>query len=343
MKVLFFTSSVEDYLSDSLLHGFRTMLGSDCVDFPKSEILYKGCPEYVLSQVRGKGFTLYTGLLDDIEVDRFNITYKIKSGFFDLIVISDIHRQYGLFLQYKPWLHSRNTIILDGADITRPYPASGFWWRKSYYWFLPSAHKYYLYFKREWTEDTHFNLAASILPSKLRSLLPQSINLRKISFSIPEEKIVSTIPKKTKNFANHMVDPEVASAVEGASTSYAFETEKDYYNDLQQSKFAITTKRAGWDCLRHYEIAANGAVPCFRDLSTKPINCAPHGLTSENTIIYSDVESLMKKISLLSHQEYEAMQQEAIRWAKTQTTKEQAKRVLKELEDFKTDVKVAGK
>jgi len=37
-------------------------------------------------------------------------------------------------------------------------------------------------------------------------------------------------------------------------------------------------KRGGWDCLRHYEIAAAGAVPCVRQLEGKPSSCAPHGL-----------------------------------------------------------------
>ena len=85
MKILFFTDSHEDYLADSILHGLRSIYGSDCVDYPKCEVLYKNCPEYIKKEVRGNGFTLYSGLLDDIEIDRFNIAQKIKDGFFDLI------------------------------------------------------------------------------------------------------------------------------------------------------------------------------------------------------------------------------------------------------------------
>ena len=37
-----------------------------------------------------------------------------------------------------------------------------------------------------------------------------------------------------------------------------------------RSRFGVTTKKSGWDCMRHYELAASGCVPCFRDLEEKP-------------------------------------------------------------------------
>jgi hypothetical protein len=40
IKVLYLTSSTSDYLSDSLFHGFRMLLGSYLVDYPKAEIMY---------------------------------------------------------------------------------------------------------------------------------------------------------------------------------------------------------------------------------------------------------------------------------------------------------------
>ena len=39
--------------------------------------------------------------------------------------------------------------------------------------------------------------------------------------------------------------------------------ESDYYKDYQRSYFAITCKKGGWDCLRHYEILANAVSPTF--------------------------------------------------------------------------------
>lgn len=87
-----------------------------------------------------------------------------------------------------------------------------------------------------------------------------------ISFSIPESKIVDSVPEKRKTFA-HIVpnDP----------STYIFTDEASYYNDYQSSVFGLTCKKAGWDCMRHYEILANGCIPFFTDLET----CPPETLT----------------------------------------------------------------
>ena len=36
--------------------------------------------------------------------------------------------------------------------------------------------------------------------------------------------------------------------------------------------FALTTKKCGWDCMRHYEILANGCIPYFPDIENCPSN-----------------------------------------------------------------------
>jgi hypothetical protein len=82
-----------------------------------------------------------------------------------------------------------------------------------------------------------------------------------IGFSIPEEKIVTYVPAKSKVFA---------TVVPGQLDTYVFNTEEDYYIDYKKSKYALTTKKGGWDCLRHYEILANGCIPIFPNLSNCP-------------------------------------------------------------------------
>jgi hypothetical protein len=328
MKILYFTSPAADYLSDSLFHGMRSLFGDDCIDYPKCEIMYKNYPSIIRPQVYGRGFTLYTGLLDDLEIDRYNIEEKISRGYFSLIVFSDIQRQFGYFVRYRPWLTAKNTIIVDGADTTQPYPATGFWWRRPYYWFLPRAHKEFLYFKREWTPDTSFSLTRRYSPKILQRMLPQSNSLRRISFGIPQEKILVNAPNKIKDFPKHIIDPDVSKIVEGSLTSYAFETEADYYKDIQQSRFGITTKRAGWDCMRHYEIAANGAVPCFKDLYLKGVNCAPHGLSNINSITYINSKQLLERIGTMDNTEYSELQAFVMKWVRQKTTINQAKEVV---------------
>ena len=78
-----------------------------------------------------------------------------------------------------------------------------------------------------------------------------------LQFSIPEIKIVCTIPEKDKDFA---------FIIPGDLRTYIYQQESDYYKDYQRSYFAITCCKGGWDCMRHYEILANGCIPYFLDL-----------------------------------------------------------------------------
>lgn len=78
-----------------------------------------------------------------------------------------------------------------------------------------------------------------------------------IQFSIPEIKVVEEIPPKTRDFA-HIIPGELHT--------YIYTNEADYYADYQRSYFAITREKGGWDCMRHYEILANGCIPYFLNL-----------------------------------------------------------------------------
>jgi hypothetical protein len=327
--ILFFTSPVEDYLSDGILHGLRTMFGDRVVDYPRKEILYRNSKSTELDRVRGKGFTLYTGLLEDIDVNRHDILTRLQQRQFDIIVVSDIWRQFGWFYQYLPYLCAARTLVLDGADMTDVFPSSGPFWRSPYYWFIPQVKGRFPYFKREWDVNSRFGLAR-FFPRFIQQCLWEE-QLLPISFSIPEEKIVAHLPKKTKDFPKHIVDSEVSSHVMGSSTNYAFGDEREYYDDLRQSRFGITMKRSGWDCLRHYEIAANAAVPCFKHLDQKPPTCAPHGLTKDNCITYRNWDDLKSQVENLKEPDYQKLQQGALDWSRKHTTTSLAAQVLEKV------------
>lgn len=304
MKILFFTDSHEDYVADSLLHGLKKLFGSQVVDYPRKDILYKCGSPANRDQMWGKGFTLYSGLLQEDETDRYDIAQRMQNSFFDLVVIGSIHRQDHFFKKYQPWLHKRNTLIIDGEDGCLPI------------WEIDrglSVLRGYRYYKREQT-DPAFRLFSRPAP------------LRPISISYPEEKI-SPSSLKTKLFCAHIVDPEVAAMFRG-SVKPVFATERQYYEDLQASQFGITMKRGGWDCLRHYEMAANGTVLCFRNLNNKPLGCAPHGLSGQNVIIYENAEDLMKKTQQLKPDGYGNLQNESRRWIFANTTVKCAERLL---------------
>jgi len=101
-----------------------------------------------------------------------------------------------------------------------------------------------------------------------------------ITFSIPACKVVEEIPEKTKL---------LSSIIPGDGTTYIFKTEEAYYNEYKSSMFATTTKKSGWDCMRHYEIIANGCIPYFPNLEDCPVNTMalmPKELMLEGNAMY---------------------------------------------------------
>ncbi|MBK7722250.1 MAG: hypothetical protein IPI32_08515 [Austwickia sp.] len=86
-----------------------------------------------------------------------------------------------------------------------------------------------------------------------------------IGFAIPSHKTSFDTPK-TRDLA--ICDPRDRS-------TYIYDTEADYYHGYAESRYAVTVKKAGWDCMRHYEILANGCLPLFLDVG----GCPPATMT----------------------------------------------------------------
>jgi hypothetical protein len=148
-----------------------------------------------------------------------------------------------------------------------------------------------------------------------------------ISMGIPADAIETIAPAaKTKDWVNYNVDPglkDLFAADRSAATGqrhFVFENAAAYNADLRASRFGITTRRAGWDCLRHYEYAAKGVVLCFRDLHLKPPACAPHGLDASNCIIYKSREDLLAQIDNLTPEQYARLQAGGYAWVRRHTT-----------------------
>ena len=329
-RVLFLSPPVEDYMADGLLHGLRAVLGHNVVDVPKHEIVYRTFPEEKRASLYGRGFTLY-GLLEDIPCEREGALERARAGEFDLVIFSDIWRGFGQFVELALELpeHTRVAVV-DGTDRVEIYPYAGKWWRVPAWWLLPRAHTRYPYFKREITSDTAFFRWFLIVPRFMAGLLPVPKNVRPISFSIPEEKVVEAPADKDQEFATHVVDAELARLLGRPTTAYSFASEADYYADLRRSRFGVTTRRAGWDAMRHYEIAANGCVPCFRDLADKPPLCPPYGLDETNCIAYTSADDLMGAVEALGDEAYGRLEAGALRWARANSTRARATQLLHE-------------
>ena len=87
-----------------------------------------------------------------------------------------------------------------------------------------------------------------------------------LSYCIPDECIVSDdVLEKT------MV---IAPLIPGDISTYSFgpTQEHEYHTMYQKSMCAYTQKKGGWDCLRHYEILANGCIPIFSHIDQCPLH-----------------------------------------------------------------------
>ncbi len=121
-----------------------------------------------------------------------------------------------------------------------------------------------------------------------------------ISFSIPEEKICKDIDISIKTKIEAYVKP-----LNDRSQKYKYDKEEDYYNDLKASFFAHTSKRNGWDSMRHYEILANNCIPYFGDLNECPKNILcfyPKELIKESNNLYQKVKDLDMNDFVTNHE-----------------------------------------
>jgi hypothetical protein len=103
-----------------------------------------------------------------------------------------------------------------------------------------------------------------------------------LPYSIPDENIIDYNTIKDKK---HII---ISDIIPGDSLTYRFgpDDEKDYNTHYQESLFAYTVKKGGWDCLRHYEIMANGCLPIFKNINKCPSTCLtslPKSLIEEYT------------------------------------------------------------
>ncbi len=182
-------------------------------------------------QLYGKGFTLY-GLLPDIEVDRTEIDVKIKSHYFDLVMFSSV-----------PRFNENHELFFLLGLVLESYP-------RNQIIFIDGADdpdlyrdlmKAGLYFKRE-----------------RKNPVPESFS---IQFAIPEEKISPY---------EQMKDFLMAPLNQWDPRTYIYNDEEAYYQDYRRSLFGRTSRKCGWDCLRHYEIMAANTIPYFENIEECP-------------------------------------------------------------------------
>jgi hypothetical protein len=332
-RVLYLNSGSEDYLADGVLHGLKSLLGDDVVDVPKRDPLYAGLDPAYRSQLYGRGFTLFDRL-PDLPVSRDRPLIRALDGEFDLILLGDIWQHWAWWVQLRPHLRrlratGTRIAVLDGGDGPVMYPYGPSWWKQMRPWPLPRAHgRVDAYFKRELSPTTARVRYLGLLPERI-AVARLLRHVTPLGFAIPADALATGEEPKTKLLATHTVDPEVAALVDaGEAGKYHFTQEHEYYDDLRSSKFCVTMRKAGWETLRHYEIAAQGCVPCFRDRDAKPALSAPFGLDDTNSVSYTDARELLARLNDMGDDEYERLRAGALAWARANTTVARAREVL---------------
>jgi len=230
MKILYVgTSTKSDFMSDTLFHGLRNLLGNDVVDAVRIGYMYDDYPQELLQQHHGRGFTLARRLHEE-SIDRTDLDNKIKNRYFDYVIYGASYREDALnYLDLVSQYYPPNKIVyVNGADSHRGE-------------IQPELIK---------RDGIHF----------LRERLIDDSS-HPIAFSIPKELVVKTVPDK---------EYYLMPLVPGVGETYTYPDETAYLQTYQQSLFGLTWKKAGWDCLRHYEILSQGCLPLFLDIHHLP-------------------------------------------------------------------------
>jgi len=247
-----------DYLQDMINHSLIALSSSISIHFTS-------IPNYIFSDyedvstIRGRGFTLYG-----------KVPPKLRPAVtsHDVIVSGLKSSKYDLVI-YPSIRRCRHLLSL----VLRFLP-------KHRILFFDGEDDYYIdirlavmgtYYKRE------YRIFSFILAKPVSFAFP--------AISLPDHTV--PISSKIRFLAQYLPN----------ASSYIYQDEQEYYLAYQDSLFAITTKKGGWDCLRHYEIIANHCIPVFPDYHSIPFGCMssyPALLQQKANHLYS--ESIHKNI-----------------------------------------------
>ena len=301
MKILYIGTDVEipvhplvDYQNDCLLIGLKELYGDDVVDVNRRKHLYTDYPEELVPNNYGKGFTV-TRCIEEDNADRTDIENKIKSKYFDYVIYGSVWRNTD-YLKLVLDNYDRNKIaFIDGNDQSK---------------FHHVIKHGTLYFKRELMYENNMEFEQYFG------------NVIAIGFAFPTKKL--KFGEKKTQF--------MSQSVPGNPRTYVFDKEEDYFADYQKSQFGITGAKAGWDCLRHYEIMGNGCMPLFENIHECPRHImmhVPKALLTKIMFWYvNDQKWLMREYNYY----LEELQKYVVKFC---TTEAVAKRFVSKLELYK--------
>ena len=323
-NVLVLHANGEDYLGDSLLHGLRTVLGADCVDAPRRDALYddisdEGAPRALRPRLhalrppaRGRHRPAVAAAPRARGRVRRRRHHRHPPQLGAVAAAAptpqddarERHRPRGLRRRRRPGALPARPDVVE-ADAALAAAARG----------GPRA-------RLQARAEPHDRVV------RYYGLLPPGIAERRLAST--SSRSPSRSPKSTSPPATSARPaarragrrPRGARPARPRRRRLPLRREADYHADLRASRFGVTTKKAGWDALRHYEVAAAGAVPCVRDLHLKPERSAPFGLHDGiNCVAYPTPASSWIGSSRCRAAEVARLRAGALEWAARNTTR----------------------
>lgn len=244
--------------------------------------------------------TFYTDILEIIQFDRLFIVCdailhdweRAYLRFFDkwspVLVQGSLQDDAALMREAPTLIHSNSTlcwfmIFLDSdanAKI-RYIPKTNFYGGQSLDAICPSTDR--LIHVKPLTHKQVYEL-------DYRKYIVET-SIAPMSYCVPDEIIVGPDVGPDSVFPDKM--RRVAELVPGQQSTYTFgaSEEAEYHQMYRWAQFAYTQKKGGWDCLRHYEIMANGCIPIFKDLAGCPestLTTFPKQLIMEATRLFEE-------------------------------------------------------
>jgi hypothetical protein len=236
MKILFIAKGdLPDFQSDMVFHGFRSLFGADCIDANKIWHMYKKDKEEfwnVRVPDNGKSYGRGFTLYGTLE----DIDDTLRTD-----LIDKIRSKYFDYVVYGSIQRCQDHL----QEVLRVY-------NKGRVIFIDGEDNQGINYQL-------IDMGGHLFKRELNT--SPTGRLHPINFCIPEEKIFVGELNKTQDWGT--VQP-------GKLETYIFNEEKPYYEDYQKSYFGLTTRKGGWDCLRHYEILMNGCIPFFPELEKCP-------------------------------------------------------------------------
>src|SRR6185437_2176763 len=254
-------------------------------DFLHAKHDYNIKPKDITISLRLDDFIQLPCPTSDILPPSFYLDILEEQEFDNLYIICDIRReewerQYLKFFdKWNPIIRDSNSLLMDCAAL-RDAPRlihsnSTICWIMSYLSTIPN--------KKRYIPFTHFysNQKLCAIDSSSDEVFdvkplshPQvygmcSYNYFKkyihpLPYSIPSEYVID------RNIEKKFVLSSSRPCSEKADYKFKPHEEAEYLNTYEESYFAVTQKKGGWDCLRHYEIMSSGCIPIFPDLDKCP-------------------------------------------------------------------------